>query len=113
MFKFYFYLILALIPTTIISAIISPILITNLNDGFSNYIQFLFFLTLAFFSILFHCIFVFSKKSYHKIKILKQMIGPAIIYYFLIILMMLSFSIGWSHMSDINFLEPNAANDYI
>lgn len=113
MFKFYFYLIIAIIPTTIISVIVLPILSNNLNDGFSNYIQFIVFLTFAFFSILFHCIFVFSKKSYHKIKVSKQMILPAIIYYFLITLMMFSFSIGWNHMLDINFLEPNAANDYI
>lgn len=91
MFRFYVFMLLAVIPTVIVSLVILPLIakFTSFGDEASMYI-----IAVTFFgsAVIFHACFTLTKPVYKNM--LKNMIVPAVIYYGLMIVLAVTFASG-------------------
>ncbi|WP_027048451.1 hypothetical protein [Mesoplasma syrphidae] len=93
MFRFYVFMLAAIIPTIIISGIALP-LIGGLGTGAAAEIASPLVIFLTFFgsAIILHALFTLTKTAYKNLK--KEIMIPAITYYFLLILIAISLAAG-------------------
>lgn len=93
MFRFFIFMLLAIIPTVIINAIVLPIVgVKDTGNALSFTAPLMIVVIFFLISIILHVSFTFNKKVYRSLR--KNMIIPAICYYGLILILALTLSLG-------------------
>ncbi|ATZ16605.1 hypothetical protein JN01_0182 [Entomoplasma freundtii] len=109
MFRFYIYMLLAIIPTIIINIIIIP-LISRFGGGDAGSMAAPSTIIVSFFliAIILHACFTLTKSSYRHMQ--REIWVPAVIYYLLIIILALTLSLGINGVQNVgSIVAPGTA----